>query len=99
MGKCREAIYNSEIEATVVQRITEGTRPYINQIYTNSNGFKWCINAKGYYHIYRIEPCKADGKICYIIQHYRLKPNGMLADAGYKLYITYDEAKTAFEQL
>lgn len=50
--------------------------------------------------ILRIEPCKADGKIYYMIKHYnRLKPNGMLADSGYSLFMTYEKAKESFNEL
>lgn len=98
MSKCTLPVYDSRTEE-VIRKIHEGIRPCINRIYTNSNGFKWCINARGYYHLYRIEPCRADGKIYYVIQHYRLKPDGNLTDAGHSLYSTYEKAKEAFEQL
>lgn len=96
MSKCKEAIYNSEIETTVIQQITEGTRPYINQIYTNSYGFKWYINSKGYYHIIRLEPCKAVGKTWGMIVYYRLKPNGKLAEEGSRMFADYEESEKIF---
>ena len=98
MAKCTNAVYDSRTDE-IRQRITDGINPFINQMYTNSNGFKWLLNARGYFHLWRIEPCKADGKICYVIQHYRLKPNGMLADSGYNLFMSYAEAKEAFDEL
>ena len=96
MGKCRNAVYGKEAEA-VKNRITGGQNYYINTIYTNENGFKWYENSRGYIHIIRIEPCKADGKTYYILKHYRLKANGNLADAGYNLFLTYAEAKKAYD--
>ena len=98
MSKCTNAVYDSRTEE-IRQRITEGINPFINQMYTNSNGFKWFINARGYFHIYKIEPCKADGIICYVIQHSRLKPDGNLTDNGYNLFMTYAEAKEAYDNL
>ena len=98
MVKCTNAVYDSRTDE-IRQRITDGINPFINQMYTNSNGFKWLLNARGYFHLWRIEPCKADGKICYVIQHYRLKPNGMLADSRYNLFMSYAEAKEAFDEL
>lgn len=98
MSKCTNAVYDSRTEE-IRQRITEGINPFINQMYTNSSGFKWCLNARGYFHIYKIEPCKADGIICYVIQHYRLKPDGNLTDNGYNLFMTYAEAKEAYDNL
>ena len=96
MSKCRNAIYDSRTDE-IRQQITEGINPFINQMYTNSNGFKWLLNARGYFHIWRIESRKADGKIYYVIQHYRLKPDGMLADSGYSLFMTHTETKEAFD--
>lgn len=98
MSKCRNAVYDSRTDR-IRRQITEGINPFINQTYTDSNGFKWLLNARGYFHIWRIEPCKADRKIYYVIQHYRLKPNGMLADNGYGLFMTYEKAKEAFNEL
>ena len=98
MAKCKEFVYSKcrdiydRITATAENHIT------IDKVYEDKqNGFKWLLNARGYLHIYRIEPCKADGKICYILQHYRLKADGNLADAGYNLFLTYEEAKKAYD--
>lgn len=98
MSKCKNAVYDSRTDE-IRQQITEGINPFINQMYTNSNGFKWLLNAKGYFHIWKIKPCEADGKICYVMQHYRLKPDGKLADSGYSLFMTYAEAKEVFDEL
>ena len=98
MAKCKEFVYSKcrdiydRITATAENHIT------IDKVYEDKqNGFKWLLNARGYLHIYRIEPCKADGKICYILQHYRLKADGNLADAGYNLFLTYAEAKKVYD--
>ena len=98
MPKCKNAVYGKEAEA-VKNRITGGKNYYINTIYTNEYGFKWYENSRGYIHIIRIEPCKADGFICYNLQYYRLKANGKLADEGYRFFATYDEAKRAFDAI
>ena len=98
MAKCKEFVYSKcrdtydRITATAENHIT------IDKVYEDKqNGFKWLLNARGYLHIYRIEPCKADGIICYILQHYRLKADGNLADAGYNLFLTYAEAKKVYD--
>lgn len=98
MAKCKEFVYSKcrdtydRITATAENHIT------IDKVYEDKqNSFKWLLNARGYLHIYRIEPCKADGKICYILQHYRLKADGNLADAGYNLFLTYAEVKKAYD--
>lgn len=98
MAKCKEFVYSKcrdiydRITATAENHIT------IDKVYEDKqNGFKWLLNARGYLHISRIEPCKADGKICYILQHYRLKADGNLADAGYNLFLTYAEAKKVYD--
>ena len=98
MNKCTNAIYDSRTDE-IRRQITEGIKPFINQMYTNSNGFKWLLNARGYFHLWQIKSCKADGEICYSIQHYRLKPDGMLADSGYSLFMSYEKAKEAFDEL
>ena len=98
MPKCRNAVYGKEAEA-VKNRITGGKDYCINTIYTNENGFKWYENSRGYIHIINIEPCRADGRVCHILQYYRLKPNGNLVDEGYKFFMTYAEAKKAFDDI
>ena len=98
MGKCTKAVYDSRTYE-IRQQITEGVHPFINQIYTNSNGFKWYVNARGYFHIYKIEPCKCNGNIYYEIQYYRLKPDGYLVNTGSKLFATYAKAKEAYDNL
>ena len=83
MAKCKEFVYSKcrdtydRITATAENHIT------IDKVYEDKqNGFKWLLNARGYLHIYRIEPCKADGS---------------LADAGYNLFLTYAEAKKVYD--
>lgn len=39
MAKCTNAVYDSRTDE-IRQRITDGINPFINQMYTNSNGFK-----------------------------------------------------------
>lgn len=42
-----------------IQRIKEGRETTcINTYYKHSSGFIWCINSKGYYHIYKPEKIK-----------------------------------------
>lgn len=98
MGKCKNAVYGKKAEA-VKNRITGGKDYYINTIYTHESGFKWYENSRGYIHIFDLEPCKADGKFYYILQHYRLKADGNLADEGYSVYGTYEAAKKAFDDI
>ena len=45
-----------EICQNTIRRIKEGRETiYVNTYYKHSRGFIWCINSKGYYHIYKPE--------------------------------------------
>lgn len=100
MAKCTLPIYDKCED--VYKRITASANGhiYINTIYEDKqNGFKWLLNSRLYLHIYRPEPCKCTGGGYYILQHYRLKPDGNLANAGYNLYTSKEDLMTVYNDL
>ena len=97
MAKCTTAVYDERTEQTR-QHILEGIEhPYINQIHTNSNGFKWYINTRGYYHIIKPERLKVNtGEIMCTLAYYRLKADDTLIREGDNGYF-YDKEKVIEE--
>ena len=75
-----------------IQRIEEGReKTYIDTYYKHSTGFIWCINSKGYYHIYKAEKINTNIGIFLGMVHYRLKDDNTLVEVDYKILDTKEE--------
>lgn len=44
-----------EICRDTIENIREGREIIISKWYKHSMGFIWCLNSKGYYHIWKVE--------------------------------------------
>ena len=81
-----------EICQNTIRRIEEGRKTtYVNTYYKHSSGFIWCINSKGYYHIYKAEKINTNVGIFPGMVHYRLKDDNTLAEVDYKILNTKEE--------
>ena len=81
-----------EICQNTIRRIEEGRKTtYVNTYYKHSTGFIWCINSKGYYHIYKPEKINTNIGIFPGMVHYRLKDDDTLTEVDYKILETKEE--------
>ena len=81
-----------EICQNTIRRIEEGRETTcINTYYKHSSGFIWCINSKGYYHIYKPEKINTNIGIFSGMVHYRLKDDNTLTEVDYKILDTKEK--------